>query len=51
MSKTVFIQGPPFGVYYWNLSYKHQSKQTIVAHNISLGQVRADEIDGNKAPP
>lgn len=27
---------------------KHQSKTTIGAHNIFLGQVRADEIDGKK---
>ncbi len=27
---------------------KHQSKHSIGAHNIFLGQVRADEIDGNK---
>jgi molybdopterin synthase catalytic subunit len=44
--KTSFIQGPISAEFIGNSIAKHQSKTTIGAHNIFLGQVRADEIDG-----
>jgi molybdopterin synthase catalytic subunit len=47
MSKTVFIQGAISSEFIGNSIAKHQSKRTIGAHNIFLGQVRADVIDGN----
>lgn len=46
--KTVFIQGPISSEFIGQSIAKHQSKMTIGAHNIFLGQVRADEIEGNK---
>lgn len=45
--KTVFIQGPISSEFIGNSIAKHQSKTTIGAHNIFLGQVRADLIEGN----
>ena len=45
--KTVFIQGPISSEFIGQSIAKHQSKYTIGAHNIFLGQVRADEIEGN----
>lgn len=45
--KTVFIQGPISSEFIGESIAKHQSKMTIGAHNIFLGQVRADAIDGN----
>jgi len=45
--KTVFIQGAIAAEFIAQSIAKHQSKHTIGAHNIFLGQVRADEIDGN----
>jgi molybdopterin synthase catalytic subunit len=45
--KTVFIQGAISAEFIGQSIAKHQSKHTIGAHNIFLGQVRADEIDGN----
>lgn len=45
--KTVFIQGPISSEFIGQSIAKHQSKTTIGAHNIFLGQVRADEIEGN----
>lgn len=45
--KTVFIQGPITSEFIGQSIAKHQSKQTIGAHNIFLGQVRADVIEGN----
>ncbi|MFM9826516.1 molybdenum cofactor biosynthesis protein MoaE [Flavobacterium sp.] len=45
--KTVFIQGPISAEFIGNSIAKHQSKTTIGAHNIFLGQVRADAIEGN----
>jgi len=45
--KTVFIQGAIASEFIAQSIAKHQSKHTIGAHNIFLGQVRADEIDGN----
>ena len=44
--KTTFIQGAISVEFIGNSIAKHQSKTTIGAHNIFLGQVRADEIDG-----
>ncbi len=48
MSKTknVFIQGAITPDFIANSIAKHQSKTSIGAHNIFLGQVRADTIDG-----
>ena len=45
--KTVFIQGPITSEFIGQSIAKHQSKQTIGAHNIFLGQVRADVIEGS----
>jgi molybdopterin synthase catalytic subunit len=44
--KTTFIQGAISAEFIGNSIAKHQSKTTIGAHNIFLGQVRADEIEG-----
>jgi molybdopterin synthase catalytic subunit len=46
--KTVFIQGAIAAEFIAQSIAKHQSKYTIGAHNIFLGQVRADEMEGNK---
>lgn len=43
--KNVFKEGPISSDFIGNSIAKHQSKTTIGAHNIFLGQVRADEID------
>lgn len=43
--KNVFIEGPVTAEFIGNSIAKHQSKTTIGAHNIFLGQVRADVID------
>ena len=49
MSKeTVFIEGAISPEFIAQSIAKHQSKKTIGAHNIFLGQVRADEMEGNK---
>ncbi|MEM7186565.1 MAG: molybdenum cofactor biosynthesis protein MoaE [Bacteroidota bacterium] len=45
--KNVFREGAISSEFIGNSIAKHQSKTTIGAHNIFLGQVRADEIDGN----
>lgn len=44
--KTSFIQGAIPAAFIGDSIAKHQSKTTIGAHNIFLGQVRADVIDG-----
>ncbi len=44
--KNVFSEGPISSDFIGNSIAKHQSKTNIGAHNIFLGQVRADEIDG-----
>lgn len=44
--KNVFVQGAITPDFIANSIAKHQSKTTIGAHDIFLGQVRADEIDG-----
>ena len=43
--KNVFKDGAISSEFIANSITKHQSKTTIGAHNIFLGQVRADEID------
>ena len=43
--KNVFIQGAISSGFIQNSIAKHQSKTDIGAHNIFLGQVRADEIN------
>ena len=45
--KNVFIEGAITSEFIGESIAKHQSKTTIGAHNIFLGQVRADEVDGN----
>jgi molybdopterin synthase catalytic subunit len=42
---TVFVQGPISSGFIAQSIAKHQSKTTIGAHNIFLGQVRADVHD------
>jgi molybdopterin synthase catalytic subunit len=44
--KTSFVQGAISSRFIGNSIAKHQSKTSIGAHTIFLGQVRADEIDG-----
>ncbi|WP_158977922.1 molybdenum cofactor biosynthesis protein MoaE [Cellulophaga sp. L1A9] len=44
--KNVFSQGPISSEFIAKSIAKHQSKTGIGAHNIFLGQVRADTIDG-----
>tara|TARA_R110000772_G_scaffold59378_2_gene134490 strand:+ start:846 stop:1289 length:444 start_codon:yes stop_codon:yes gene_type:complete len=45
-SKNVFMDGAISSQFIGESIGKHQSKTTIGAHNIFLGQVRADEVDG-----
>ncbi|WP_223548538.1 molybdenum cofactor biosynthesis protein MoaE [Aestuariivivens sp. NBU2969] len=45
-SKSVFIQGAISSEFIGGSIAKHQSKTSIGAHNIFLGQVRADIIEG-----
>ena len=44
--KKVFVEGAISPAFIADSIAKHQSKTSIGAHNIFLGQVRADEIDG-----
>jgi len=44
--KNVFIEGAISSEFIGQSIAKHQSKTSIGAHNIFLGQVRADDIDG-----
>ncbi|MFD0988913.1 molybdenum cofactor biosynthesis protein MoaE [Mariniflexile jejuense] len=46
--KNVFIQGAISSEFIGESIAKHQTKTSIGAHNIFLGQVRADEINGKK---
>lgn len=46
--KNVFKDGAISSDFIGESIAKHQSKTTIGAHNIFLGQVRADEINGKK---
>jgi len=43
--KNVFVKGPITPEFIANAIAKHQSKTHIGAHDIFLGQVRADKID------
>ena len=43
--KNVFVQGPISSEFIGQSIAKHQTKTSIGAHNIFLGQVRADIID------
>lgn len=45
-TKSVFKQGAITSEFIGQSIYKHQTKTSIGAHNIFLGQVRADNIDG-----
>lgn len=45
--KTIFIQGAISPEFIAQSIATHQSKHTIGAHNIFLGQVRADVINGS----
>ncbi|MDN6289948.1 MAG: molybdenum cofactor biosynthesis protein MoaE [Tetragenococcus koreensis] len=44
--KDIFVEGPIAPQKIADSIAKHQSKLSIGAHDIFLGQVRADEIDG-----
>lgn len=44
--RKTFVQGPVSPEFIANSIAKHQSKTAIGAHNIFLGQIRADVIDG-----
>lgn len=46
--KKVFIDGPISPEFIANAIAKHQIKTNIGAHDIFLGQVRADEISGRR---
>ena len=46
--KNVFVDGAISPEFIANSIAKHQSKTTIGAHDIFLGQVRADEIEDKK---
>ena len=46
--KNIFIEGAITSNFIANSIANHQSKTNIGAHNIFLGQVRMDEIDGKK---
>ncbi|MFK8044482.1 MAG: molybdenum cofactor biosynthesis protein MoaE [Crocinitomicaceae bacterium] len=46
--KNVFVKGPILPQKIANSIAHHQVKTNIGAHDIFLGQVRADEIDGKK---
>ena len=44
--KKVFLEGPISPQFVADSIAKHQSKTTIGAHNVFLGQIRADEKEG-----
>ncbi|SHO61844.1 MULTISPECIES: molybdenum cofactor biosynthesis protein MoaE [Algoriphagus] len=46
--KKIFLEGAIPSEFIADSIAKHQSKHSIGAHNIFLGQVRADEVDGKK---
>jgi len=46
--KKVFVEGPIHPDFISNSIAKHQTKTSIGAHAIFLGQVREDEIEGKK---
>ncbi len=45
-TKNIFVDGPISAEFIANSIAKHATKTTICGHNIFLGQVRADVIDG-----
>jgi len=45
---NIFTEGPITAAFIADSIQKHSSKTEIGAHNIFLGQVRADEINGKK---
>ena len=45
MAKNIFQEGPISSDFIANSIAKHQSKTSIGAHSIFLGQVRADQVD------
>ncbi len=45
--KTIFIEGPISAEFIGNSIAKHQTKTSIGAHDIFLGQVRADQVNGS----
>lgn len=46
--KKIFLEGAIPSEFIADSIAKHQSKHSIGAHNIFLGQVRADEVGGKK---
>ncbi len=44
--KSIFIEGPVTSEFIGNSIAKHQSKTSIGGHEIFLGQVRADQLEG-----
>lgn len=46
--KKIFLEGAIPYEFIADSIAKHQSKHSIGAHNIFLGQVRADEVEGKK---
>ena len=46
--KNIFTKGPIPASFIAGSIQKHDTKTNIGGHSIFLGQVRADEIDGNK---
>lgn len=48
MKKNIFIEGAISPEFIAESIAKHQTKMNIGAHNIFLGQVRADEVENNK---
>ena len=48
--KNVFKEGAISSEFIGTSIANHQSKTGIGAHNIFLGQVRADEINGSRVP-
>jgi molybdopterin synthase catalytic subunit len=46
--KNIFTKGPIPASFIAESIQKHDTKTNIGGHSIFLGQVRADEIDGNK---
>lgn len=46
--KKVFLEGAISPEFIADSIAKHQGKHSIGAHNIFLGQVRGDEVDGKK---
>jgi len=46
--KNIFVQGPITSAFIADSIEKHSTKTNIGAHNIFLGQVRDDLIDGKK---